>query len=172
MKYFQDQESFSFSTSSKTCLFPDDEDCGADDHNHTKSRISSHQQSGYFEISLPPPSPMINKTNHEDTKEEEFEFCLSFNSTSTKPIEFPITPLSTSHRRDVPQVGNIVDKKHNHHNKTNNTISYKRIYQRVSSPRCHQGLVSPYVFRDPSESQRVTQLRAFGKNQRELTRNR
>ncbi|KAI3759972.1 hypothetical protein L1987_50359 [Smallanthus sonchifolius] len=181
MKYMQNQESFSFSTYSKTGLFSDDEDGDADTdgHNHTGGRVSGHHQNDYFEISLPPPppSPSTTKTNHSDSKEEEFEFCFSFNSSSTL-IDFPTTPISASsnypfHHHDPPmttttfatsQLANVVDKKHNHHNE-NKSMNYKRIFQSASSPRYHQGLISPYVF-PPSR------LRTFDDTQLGLIKNR
>lgn len=182
MKHLQKQESFSFSTSSKIDLFSDDEDVGVDDHNLNKLRILNQQQNDYFEISLPPPSPLIVKTKQDYEKEEEFEFCFSFNSSSNL-VDFHTTPITTSNRLfnhhespitnvvDFPttrttQMVNVVEKKYNHHNKTKNSINYKRIFLRASSPRCHQGLISPYVFHAPTEGQRVTMLHTFEKNQR------
>ncbi|KAF5785335.1 hypothetical protein HanXRQr2_Chr10g0427461 [Helianthus annuus] len=173
MKYLQNQESFSFSTSSKNGLFSDDEDGESDGPG---GRISGHRQNDYFEISLPPPppSPSATKTNHGDAKKEEFEFCFSFNSSSTL-VDFPSIPNPANsnhpfHHDELPmttstfapsQLVNVGDKKHNHRYKVNNLMNYKRIFQKASSPRCHQGLVSPYIF-PPSR------LRTFDETQRGL----
>ncbi|XP_076917626.1 uncharacterized protein LOC143577782 [Bidens hawaiensis] len=182
MKHLQDQESFSFSTSSKNDLFSDDEDGESDNHNNTKGRISGHHQNDYFEITLPPPppSPSATKTNNNDAKEEEFEFCFSFNSSSTL-VKFPTTPISANsnhpfhhHKCHKPpmttstfatsQLVNIVDRKHNQCNKIKSSMNYKRILN-ASSPRCHQSLISPYKF-PPSR------LQTFEETQRGLVKNR
>ncbi|KAL8224772.1 hypothetical protein R6Q57_017329 [Mikania cordata] len=157
MKHLQNQETFSFSTSSKTGILSSDEDGDVDGHNHNKGRFSGHHRNDYFEISLPPPpSPSTTKTDHRYSKEDELEFCFSFNSSSTL-VDFPtnVIPANSNHPFDhdrpptstsvASQLVNI-DKKHNHYNKINKPIHYKRMFQSRSSPRCHQGLVSPYIF--------------------------
>ncbi|KAD1722741.1 hypothetical protein E3N88_42394 [Mikania micrantha] len=170
MKHLQNQETFSFSTSSKTGIFSGAEDGDVDGHNHNKGRFSGHHRNDYFEISLPPPSsPSTTKTDHSYSKEDELEFCFSFNSSSTL-VDFPTNPIPASsnhpfHHDRPPTPTSVasqlvnVDKKHNHSNKINKPVHYKRMFQSRSSPRCHQGLVSPYIFLPSRSSTRLGGIR-------------
>ncbi|KAL7582435.1 uncharacterized protein LOC111876128 isoform X1 [Lactuca sativa] len=145
MNYLQNEESFSFksTSSSKAGLFSDDE------------------EGGVFELSLPPQPSLITKTNdniHE--KEEEFEFCSSLNSSSTL-VNFPISTFH--HPKPATITSSTTAEIHieNHYHfkyqkKVNNlfNINHGRI---IRSPRCHQG-------------QEVTRLRIFDKTQRDSAR--